>query len=209
MMAQPAGLYLTRFDTVTPASPSLDLTATQDLSPLWTAEPEEDREALLAAAHQAGRAEGVEIARAAAALEREQARRDFDVQLAAEREKWLREEGDLLKEKLAIALQQMEETISQCVGQILRPFIVDSLRRQMLGELVAHIASMAASHDEMTMKITGPADLLAALKEKLAEVPLAIAYEQADCVDVRVVAAQTMIETRLRAWIDLISAKME
>lgn len=79
----------------------------------------------------------------------------------------------------------------------------------MLGELVEQVASMAASHDALVIKITGPADLLALLQEKLAELPLAIDYEQSDGVDVRVVAAQTMIETRLQAWIDLISAKME
>lgn len=209
MMARPVALYLMRFDTAVAAELSLDLVATQDLSPIRVADREDDPEALLAAAREAGRAEGTAAARAEAAAEQEQARRDFDEQLAAERQKWLREEGETLKERLATALRQMQDTLAECVGQILRPFVIDSLRRQMLGELVEHVASIAASHDAMVIKITGPADLLALLQGKLAELPLAIDYERSEGVDVRVVAAQTMIETRIQAWIDLISAKME
>ncbi|MGB8279242.1 MAG: hypothetical protein WCF20_15100 [Methylovirgula sp.] len=208
-MARPVALYLMRFDMAAAAELSLDLVATQDQSPIWVADREDDPEALLAAAREAGHAEGAAAARAEAAAEQEQARRDFDEELAAERQKWLREEGETLKERLATALRQMQDTLAECVGQILRPFVIDSLRRQMLGELVEQVASMAASHDALVIKITGPADLLALLQEKLAELPLAIDYEQSDGVDVRVVAAQTMIETRLQAWIDLISAKME
>ena len=209
MMARPVALYLMRFDMAAAAELSLDLVATQDQSPIWVADREDDPEALLAAAREAGHAEGAAAARAEAAAEQEQARRDFDEELAAERQKWLREEGETLKERLATALRQMQDTLAECVGQILRPFVINSLRRQMLGELVEQVASMAASHDALVIKITGPADLLALLQEKLAELPLAIDYEQSDGVDVRVVAAQTMIETRLQAWIDLISAKME
>lgn len=209
MMARPVALYLMRFDMAAAAELSLDLVATQDQSPIWVADREDDPEALLAAAREAGHAEGAAAARAEAAAEQEQARRDFDEELAAERQKWLREEGETLKERLATALRQMQDTLAECVGQILRPFVIDFLRRQMLGELVEQVASMAASHDALVIKITGPADLLALLQEKLAELPLAIDYEQSDGVDVRVVAAQTMIETRLQAWIDLISAKME
>ncbi len=208
-MARPVALYLTRFDTAVAVELSLDLVATEDLSPMWVADREDDPEALLAAAREAGRAEGDAAARAEAAAEQEQAQRDFDEQLAAERQKWLCEEGETLKEGLAAALRQMQDTLAECVGQILRPFVIDSLRRQMLGELVEHVASIAASHDAMVIKIAGPADLLALLQEKLAELPLAIDYQQSEGVDVRVVAAQTVIETRLQAWIDLISAKLE
>ncbi len=209
MMAQPAALYIAHFDSPAAASSPFDLAATQDLSPIFAAEPEEGREALLAAAYESGRAEGSEAAREEAAAEVEQARRDFDEQLAAERQKWAQEQGDALKEGLAAALGQIQDTLAECVGQILRPFVIDSLRQQMIGELIEHVASLAANHDAIAIQITGPADLLAHLQERFAELPLAIDYEACDGVDVRVVAAQTMIETRLQAWIDLISAKME
>lgn len=125
MMARPVALYLMRFDMAAAAELSLDLVATQDQSPIWVADREDDPEALLAAAREAGHAEGAAAARAEAAAEQEQARRDFDEELAAERQKWLREEGETLKERLATALRQMQDTLAECVGQILRPFVID------------------------------------------------------------------------------------
>ena len=47
------------------------------------------------------------------------------------------------------------------------------------------------------------------MREKLAGVPAALTYEESSDVDVRVMAGQTTIETRLKAWIDLVSSKLE
>jgi flagellar biosynthesis/type III secretory pathway protein FliH len=208
-MAQPAALYLTRFDVEEPVETSLDLIGTPDQPLSWLPEPEEDIEARLAAAREAGHAEGMEAARAEAAAEREQAARDFDELLATERQKWISNEAAVLAEKLTAAVAQMQETLAECVGQVLRPFVVDALRKQMLAELVEQVAAIAASHEGLAMKITGPADLIAGLREKFAALLLAVDYQPGDGVDVHVVAGQTTIETRLRAWIDLINAKLE
>jgi hypothetical protein len=211
MMAQPAALYLTRFDAPAVETGKLDLTAALEITPSWPLEPEPepDPTVLLAAEREAGRAEGAEAAGAAAALQLAQAHSDFEARLVAERQKWAQEQGEPLTEKLATALQQMQEALAETVGQILRPFIIEALRRQMMSELVEHVAAMAASHEEIAIKICGPADLIAHLHGKLAALPVAIDYEESEGVDVRVVAAQTMIETRLKTWIDLISARME
>ncbi len=208
-MARPVALYLTRFDAEADADRLSVAADLPDLSPIWAADQEDDPEAALAAARESGRAEGVEATRAEAAGELEQARREFQAQLAAERQKWLREEGEALASNLATALQQIEDRLAECVTRILRPFIIESLRRQMIAELVEHVGSLVASHATMAIKIAGPADLLAVLQEKLSGLPVAIDYERDLGVDVRVVAEETMIETRLKAWIDLISAKME
>lgn len=211
MMAQPVALYLTHFDAApAKALPSLDFGTGTDLMPAWSPEREQEEiEARIAAAREAGYAEGVEAAQAEAAAEREQAREAFDGELAAERQRWVAQEAESLTEKLAAALQQMQETLAECVGQVLRPFVIDALRRQMIEELVGHVGSVAASHDEIAMKISGPEDLIAELREKLGTLPLAIDYEVIDGVDVQVVTAQTMIETQLKAWIDLIDMRAE
>ena len=208
-MPQPAALYLTHFDASPAKAPGLDLAPTPEMAPIWEPQPMDDREALLVAAHEAGRAEGLEAARAEAEAEAEAMRRAFEEQLAAERAKWLSEESEPLKERLAAALAQMKETLADSVGQILRPFVIDALRREMLDELIIHVATMAANHDAIELRISAPADLIEILRQKLAELPLAIHYELSEGVDVSVVAGQTMIETRLKAWIDLFGAKME
>jgi hypothetical protein len=211
-MPQPASLYLTRFDadTVSPA-PTLDLAGGKDLSPLWKhqPEPQEDIEERIAAARDEGYAEGAEAARAEAAAAVEEMRSAFESQLATERQKWIAEEGELLRAQLASGLTQLQDVLADSVGHILRPFIVESLRRQMVDELVGHVASMAANPDKVAIKICGPTDLLVELQARLGEGVFAIEYEVRDGVDVQVSAAQTMIETRLKVWIDLINANTE
>lgn len=212
MMVQPAALYLTHFDQEPELVPGFDLGAAPDLAPIFVSPAEkegEDREALLEAVRESGRAEGAEAARAEAEAEREQMREAFDAQLAAERQKWLEEQGEALQQSLATAAQQIREMLAESVGQVLRPFIVESLRRQMIDELIEHVTILTASHEALAVRITGPADLIQYLQGKLAALPVAIDYEAGEGVDVQVVAAQTVIETRLQAWIDLIRAQME
>ncbi len=119
MMAQPVALYLTHFDAApAKALPSLDFGTGTDLMPAWSPEREQEEiEARIAAAREAGYAEGVEAAQAEAAAEREQAREAFDGELAAERQRWVAQEAESLTEKLAAALQQMQETS----GRMCRP----------------------------------------------------------------------------------------
>jgi flagellar biosynthesis/type III secretory pathway protein FliH len=209
MMARPAEFYLARFDLGESTELSLDLIADPDQPSVWTPEPEDDPEARVAEAHDAGYAEGLEAARAEAAAEREGAERAFEERLAAERQKWSVEQSEVLTENLGAAIRQMQETLAECVGQVLRPFVIDLLRKQMLADLVEAISSISAAHEGIAIRIAGPADLLNCLKETLAALPLAVDYEPAEGVDVHVTADQTVIETRLRAWIDVINARSE
>ncbi|TAL78638.1 MAG: hypothetical protein EPN75_10540 [Beijerinckiaceae bacterium] len=209
MMARPAEFYLARFDLGESVELSLDLLGDSDQPSAWTPEPEDDLEARIVEARGAGYAEGLEAARAEAAAECEETRRAFEERFAAERQKWSVEQSEALAEKLAAAVQQMQETLAECVGQVLRPFVIDLLRKQMLADLVEAVVSISAAHEGIAIRISGPADLLDCLKEKFAALPLAVDYEAGEGVDVHVIAEQTVIETRLQAWIDLINARSE
>jgi hypothetical protein len=210
MMARPVAHYLMNFDAEVSAGSLTDFDGMLGLVPVGGApDQSDDLEASLAAAREEGRTEGAEAAQTEAAAHLDQVRRDFQEELAAERQRWLQEEATALKEELASAVQQMKDGLAECVARILRPFITESLRRQMIDELVEHLGSIAASHDAVGIKISGSSDLIAVLQEQLSELPIAIDYEQNDSLDVRVIADETLIETRLQAWIDLISAKME
>ncbi len=210
MMARPVAHYLMNFDAEVPGGSLTGFDGMLGLAPVGgRADHSDDLEASLAAAREEGWVEGAEAARTEAAAHLEQVRRDFQEELANERQKWLQEEGATLKEQLAAAQEQMKDGLAECVARILKPFITESLRRQMIDELVEHVGSMSASHDVRGIKISGPGDLIAILQEKLCDLPIAIDYEQNDSLDVRVIADETLIETRLQTWIDLISAKME
>ena len=209
MMARPVALYLTHFDVG--AAVVHPLAEAMEQQELWAPEQEAKNasESLLEKAREAGRAEGAEAAHAEAAAERERMQQEFEDLLVAERRKWLDEEGSAFKDRLTTALQQIEDELAECVARVLRPFIVESVRRQMVGELVEHIGGMIANHETMAITIVGPADLLAVMQEKLAGLPVALAYEESGGVDVHVTAGQTMIETRLKAWIDLVGIQVE
>jgi len=203
--ARPIADYLMRFEPET--EPALELCGDAPPDPVWTVEPQEDHERALAEARESGKAEGLEEARAEFSAALEQEREEFARQLASEREKWLREEAEPLRERLAAALRELEENIASSLSRILRPFIVDSLRRRMIGGLIEHIATMIGNNDKIAIRIAGPADLLATLRERLESMPASIDYVPQDCVDVSVSAEQTAIETQLESWINLINAE--
>jgi hypothetical protein len=209
MTARSVAEYLMRFAPPDGVEPALDLCAAIGPAPIWTQEPEEDRESALNAARESGRAAGLEEARAEFAVVLDGERQAFEQRLMAERQRWLREEAEQLRERLAAAVRNMEESIGDCVARVLRPFVIDSLRRQMVEDLIDHIATMIGSNEKIAIKIAGPADLLASLRDKLASIPAAIEYEPQDRVDIVVVAEQTAIETQLEAWLNLIASETE
>jgi hypothetical protein len=210
MNPRPAALYLTHFDVASVPHPLTESLEVTELAPHWALEHEEDTlPARLAEAREEGRAEAAAAAEQRAAADLQRLQVEHETHLAAERQKWRDEEASILQDRLGTALRRIEDDLAECVARILRPFIIESLRRQMIGELVEHVGTLVASHDMMAIMIAGPPDLIAVLQEKLAGLPIAIAYNESDGVDVRVTAEKTMIETRLKAWIDLIAAKME
>jgi hypothetical protein len=210
MTVRPVAHYLARFDDATAPQLFGDTLEFAGLSPLVPqASPEDDTEARIAEAREEGRSEGEQSAREAAAVEAEQMRQEAEAHLAAERQSWVEQEAEVLKEQLAAAVRQMEDDLAEGVGRILRPFLVEALRRQMVSEMLEELRSMVASREAIEVKISGPADLLAMLKDKLGPLGVAIAYEENEGVDLRVASDPTTIETRLQAWIDLINANME
>ena len=78
----------------------------------------------------------------------------------------------------------------------------------MIDELVEHVGSLVAGHATMAIKIAGPCRSprrFAGEARRAARSPSTTSG--IEVVDVRVIADETMIETRLKAWIDLIGAE--
>ena len=74
----------------------------------------------------------------------------------------------------------------------------------MTEKLVENIRTIVGSADKMKIRIAGPEDIVAVLRDELQAVPAAIEYVAADWPDVSVSAEPTSIETQLKAWTDLI-----
>jgi hypothetical protein len=164
-------------------------------------EPEIDPSTLLEAA----REEGWQAGRAAAQAEfdaiLENQANEHLQHLAAERDKWLSDESAALDLKLTAALTQFAEQLAEKVDAVLRPFIIGSVRQQIVDELVSAVHVLLAGDENPAIVISGASDLLEKLQTKLAATP-AIEYRPNDSVDVHISAQNTIIESRLQTWIE-------
>lgn len=155
---------------------------------------------LVREAEERGRREGRAEAQAELehALAEERAR--SDERLAAERQAWVRDEANRLASQLASAIEALEGRLVERVARILTPFLIETLRSQMLAELRLALSTLLTDRQERIIRISGPEDLLSALSGELDKYQAAIEFVPGEGPDVSVVAGDTVIETQLAAW---------
>lgn len=123
--------------------------------------------------------------------------------LAEARAKWIEEQAGPLAEQWKQALAELEGRIGDQVAAVLRPFLDERLRQRALEALGDAIGRLTGADDGAGLRVSGPPDLLDALRPKLEEADLApelVAYDAA--VDVRITAGDTLIETTFAEWRD-------
>ena len=170
-------------------------------------ETPEDRAAQLRAAEMKGIERGLErgreLGRAEAEAETASAlacmQADYDARLAEMRQAWCVEEGDRLGVAFADALQALGAGITDRVGHLLVPVLTEALRRQAVDELAQSLARILGE-SRAPVRVSGPADLLDAVADKLGPFEPAVEFVPAETADVAVQADQTVIETQLGAW---------
>jgi hypothetical protein len=204
MIAHPVSRYLMQFAIEEDNEPALADAFDGALQPLYPKieEPEVNHAALIEAARDEGRAEGHAAAQDLYEAGLANQKSDYEKRLQEERASWASEEGAKLGLCLTNAIAQFEERLAESVDAVLRPFLIESLRRQIIDELLSDIGVLLASDEPPAIEISGAADLLAALQAKLSETAAAIDYKPNDSIDVRIIAHHTIIESQLRAWID-------
>ena len=159
---------------------------------------EPSRAAEIEAAFARGVEHGQAAARASLEAELENERKQFELQCAAAREACDRQAGNLAA-AFAAGLASLENKIANSVGKLLRPFLAAHVQAAALAELRAALTVLLRKEPGLALTIAGPEHLLAPLRAKLPEV--AIRYvANGDC-EVRVSANDTVLETRLGAWL--------
>lgn len=177
----------------------------------WEAERAQlvaELERRVAEARTAGHEAGLTSGRAEAELEAtRRAANDsvaFETRLAAtvadERARWVVEESDRLADLMILQMAVFEDTMRLTVKNVLRPLAIDARQRQALDEMAEAVKVLVASSG-VVVTARGPADLLAALRERLAEQGRDLAViADPKAVDLSVEADGTQIETRLSSW---------
>ena len=179
---------------------------TADAMPEAQAKPKPDPAAEQAAAIEkaaaAARAEERDASekKLAEAIEAENAR--FRDELAAERLRWAETEAAQLSERFGTAFKSLETLISDQVANVLGPFLADAYRQQMVLDLKEIIRTMLADGPAGMVAVSGPEDLLAALKASLGDEMKSIEFQASETVDVCAIASETAVETLLKPWSD-------
>jgi hypothetical protein len=138
--------------------------------------------------------------------EREAAHRE---ELSSARETWAQLESGTLAQQLARGLQELETRLAETTARILKPFLGAELQRRAIADLVESLTALRAQEKVATITISGAADLLEALRAQLGGKVDNVDYRPSQSCDVHVTLGQTVLETRIGAWMARIEETMK
>jgi hypothetical protein len=138
--------------------------------------------------------------------ERGRLRDALDAEVAKARASWVADECARLAEAHRAAFEVFETRCAQAVASILRPFLVQQTIARVTDALVENLEALFAARAPGLFEISGPPDLLDALKEKFAAGAARMEFKPDDSIDVRVRVEDTIIETQLGPWLSALGA---
>jgi len=172
-------------------------------------EPEAQASPCAAAELEEAFARGVEEGKAAAQAEceakLEEQRGQFVAELAEARQEWATGTGEQLASRLLEAVGEFEVRVCEAVARILKPFLAAQLHAQAVAELRANLDVLVSADPGVDLNVSGPDDILEAVRAQLDGKTMAVTYEPSSDCDARIVAGQATLETRLGDWM----AKLE
>jgi hypothetical protein len=118
----------------------------------------------------------------------------------SERALWTETESRLLSLKIDAGLANITTAICDQLAQTLRPVIFDAVAKRAVETMAEEVRALLADADAATVKISGPDDLIAALREKLSDCATRIDFQAVPGVDAIATLSHARIETRLAAW---------
>jgi hypothetical protein len=121
-------------------------------------------------------------------------------ELASAREAWTQLESGRLAEQLAKGLQELEARLADTTARILKPFLTAELHRRAIADLAESLTALRAQEKAAGIAVSGTADLLEALRARLEGKLDNVIYHASQACDVRVTVGQTVLETRVGAW---------
>jgi hypothetical protein len=124
----------------------------------------------------------------------------FAQRLAAERRTWTSEEGERLGALIVSAVGDFEARIGDKLAGILKPVLVAEVKRRAVAELVDALDGLLSKGEIAMISISGPEDLLEALRPRLAGRIAGVSFAPGTGCDVSVTADETKLETRIGDW---------
>lgn len=212
MRLRPISDYLTDFDDtlIEQADPAADSTP-HDPEPaepvVWDrrlaqtlAEPSiDDTQARLDEAHQRGREEArqelLALFEADIAAERATAARDLE----SARALWADEEARRLMTAMEAGLAQIHESLAEQLAAILQPILEDAVTTRAIEALGQSLAPFFGGEDGPLIRIDGPADLMARLRDQIPSGGI-VTFGETGGAEITVTASDTIMQTRIANW---------
>jgi hypothetical protein len=115
-----------------------------------------------------------------------------------------RRRGEEAGARIEAALGEIEarvaETVTGTVARILGPIVSEEVLKRSIDELAVAIGEALEDADAVTIRVSGPSSLFAALAEKLGEKSKHLRHREADGIDLTVDVNGSLIETCLTEW---------
>ncbi|MDX2202218.1 MAG: hypothetical protein NW223_05670 [Hyphomicrobiaceae bacterium] len=162
-------------------------------------------EAARAEGHEAGREEGLTEARAEAEARLAEQEQDFAQRLAEARATWVASEGAQLAASIGKALTHIHDEIIAVTAEVLKPFLVEAVRKQALAELSRTVEDILKREPEAGIAISGPEDLIRSLEVALSEHAGAMTFTPSQTMEIEVKAGHALLSTRIAAWVEKIN----
>ncbi|WP_456635921.1 hypothetical protein [Bradyrhizobium sp. USDA 10063] len=124
----------------------------------------------------------------------------LSMQLVEERHNLLNELAAKIASDIAEAGAQLEAKIAGVTARILEPFISNAVQKQAVATFVEQLASVASDVRRPALRVTCPAELVEALRSKLAIRAIAVELRAAPVAEVSVTVDQVFLETQIKLW---------
>jgi len=160
----------------------------------------QSRTAARDAAFQEGLAKGKAAAEAELAQKLAEQKAAHERELASARQAWAGQEADKLAAQLAAGLAGIEARLAETAAHLLEPFLAAQLRRRAVADLADALNVLLVRDPAVAVSVSGAPDLIDALRARLAGKLDHVTFQPGASSELRVAAGQTLIETRLAAW---------
>jgi hypothetical protein len=127
--------------------------------------------------------------------------RSLQAEHEASRKAWVEEQSERIATAIDGRFVSLGEQLGVAAARALRPFLVERMVDRSIADLNDCIERLLSDGTAPSLEITGPADLLDRLAERLGQHATAITFRPDDRADIVVTAGETLIETRLREWV--------
>lgn len=124
---------------------------------------------------------------------------EHEAALAAARARWAAAEGAVLAERIGTAFAELEARLAAALAPLLEPFLARAAQATALDGLHDALTTLLDGGDARPITVSGPADLLAALRDRVGGRP-GLGFTEAEAPDVTIALGDTRIRSQLRAW---------